>query len=680
MRIALCGNPNVGKTTIFNRLTRSDAPVGNWHGVTIDAREKKISGTSDVLIDLPGAYSLTARSKEETVTRDGILFGGYDAVVYVAEVNNLRRNLYLLTQIMETGARVVLVVNMMDEARGKVDLDEISRRLGIPVIGASNRAENPKAAVLAAVVKARPSAVTYATDKIVSGTAMTVKSAAARVGISTTFAALKVLEGDGYIAEKLGLDTADAKLYKCGSACNACAACELGALRDEPARLRYAYIDRVLDGTVEKVDAFKRTRKIDKIVLGRAALPIFLLVMALVFVITFEVARPLSELLSRGIELLKTPVSNANLPDWAKSLLCDGVIGGAGAVLAFLPQVVLLFLMTALLQDSGYMSRVAYVTDGFFKRFGLSGRAAFSMLLGLGCSATAVLSTRGIADKGARRRAVFAVPFVPCSARLAVFTAISAYLGLNGLAVAAMYVLGFCAALAVLFILRAVRPTDGEEALLMEMPPYRIPSFKRTVKAVFGSVLSFVTRVGSVVLGVGIITWVLSSFSLATGFTGGGETSIMSTFAGFIAPVFKPLGFGDWRAVAALLSGIAAKETLISVIASLGGMDAIFASKAAAVSFMIFSCLYVPCVATVAAIAKENGFRAAALSVAVHTVAAYIAALVYYASAKGFAVNKGMTVTVIACTITVVVVTAVVIKIIAHRRVTRGVKNNCGKT
>lgn len=675
MRIALCGNPNVGKTTIFNRLTRSDAPVGNWHGVTTDAREKKIAGTSDVLVDLPGAYSLTARSKEETVTRDGILFGGYDAVVFVAEVNNLRRNMYLLAQIMETGARVVLVVNMMDEARGKVDLSEISRRLGIPVVGASDRTENPKAAILAAVKSASGSAVPYAKDPLVMRTVQSIGAAAKRAGLSQTFAALKVAERDDYIIEKLRESGADVKTSfggECGS--RVCDTCICNGMRDEPARLRYAFIDGVLDGATEKTDAFARTRKIDRIVLGKAALPIFLAVMASVFAVTFEVAKPLSALLGRAIELLQKPVRNANMPDWVSSLLSDGIIGGVGAVLAFLPQVVLLFLMTALLQDSGYMSRVAFVTDGFFKKFGLSGRAAFSMLLGLGCSATAVLSTRGIADKFARRRAAFAVPFVPCSARLAVFTAIAAYFGLNGLAVAAMYVLGFVAALAVLAVMRAFGSVKSGEALLMEMPPYRVPSLKRVFKAVWGSVASFIARVGSVVLCVSVITWVLSSFSVSNGFTGGGEASIMHTFAGFIAPVFKPLGFGDWRAVAALLSGIAAKETLISVIASLGGMGAVFGSRLAATSFLIFACLYVPCVATVAAIAKESGWRTAAVSAVVHTVVAYIAALVFYGSAIGFTTNIKLTVTVWVCAAAVVAAVSVIIKL------THGARRNCGKT
>lgn len=357
--------------------------------------------------------------------------------------------------------------------------------------------------------------------------------------------------------------------------------------------------------------------------------------MTAVFVITFEAARPLSDLLSRLIGTAAEQAERAlgGAPEWVGSLIVDGVIGGVGAVLAFLPQVSILFLLTALLQDSGYMSRVAFVTDGFFKKLGLSGRAAFSVILGLGCSVTAVLSARGIADPSARRRAAFAAPFVPCSARLAVFTAVTAYFGLGGLTVAAMYVFGFAAAVIVLKISAAFVKTDSAEKTILEIPPYRLPSVSRVARSVWSSVSSFVARVGSVILGVGVITWVLSNFSVAQGFTGGGEKSIMCTLASLVAPVFAPLGFGNWRAVTALISGIAAKETVVSVIVSLGGLGEVFATRHAAVSFLIFTCMYVPCIATLAALAKENGIRSALLSALVHTLSAYLCAYMYYSAA-----------------------------------------------
>ncbi|MCH5162842.1 MAG: ferrous iron transport protein B [Clostridiales bacterium] len=632
MRLALCGNPNVGKTTLFNRLTRSSAPVGNWHGVTVDVCEKRITGTSDTLVDLPGCYSLTARSKEEEITRDGILFGDYDVVLFVAEVNNLRRNLYLLTQVLEAGKKVVLIVNMLDEAKGKVDLALLERRLGVPVVGTSERMENPRRAVLEAAAKADSPSPPYTRD-----VAQTYANEARQKHITPAFAALKLVERDEYMAELLGVKN------KC--TCDTCADCE----RDMPARMRYHYIDGVLNGVIERRRHNSVTDKIDKIVLGKAALPIFFLIMTAVFVITFEAGRPLSELLTRLISLAAQPVKNADMPKWLCGFIGDGIIGGVGSILAFLPQVTLLFLLTTLLQDSGYMSRVAFVSDGFFKRFGLSGRAAFSLILGLGCSATAVLSTRGIAEKKARKRAAFVTPFVPCSARLSVFTAITAYFNLSALLVAAMYVIGFLAALVVLKIMRIAARNDGEEPLLMEMPPYRFPPVKRTFKAVLKSVAAFIVRVGSVVLGVSAIMWLLSNFSVRYGFTGGCDGSLMSTFAGLIAPVFKPLGFGDWRAVTALLSGVAAKETLVSVIASLGGMGEVFGSHAAAVSFLIFSCLYVPCVATLASLSKEIGFKGTLLSVTVHTAVAYLAAFAYYGTWSLAQVNAPLAIIIWAC-------------------------------
>ena len=387
MRIALCGNPNVGKTTVFNRLTRSDAPVGNWHGVTVDVRTKKVWGEKDVFLsDLPGTYSLTARTAEEAVTRDGILFGGYDVVIFVADVNNLRRNLYLFAQLAECAVKTVLVVNMMDEVRGKVELDVLSKRLGVPVVGTSEKYTNPKDEIMRAVKAARaPSRVPYASSAELVGAVGRVRDSALKNGLQPLFAAMKLTERDGFIADKLGVAS---DVCQASGPCGGinCADCGISGFSsadiDAPARLRYAYIDRVLDGVLPKRGVKKITDKIDKVVLGKLALPIFFAVMAAVFVITYQLGKPLSDLLLRLTELCARPLDNAHsIPKWAVSLLQDGVIGGVGAVIAFLPQVTLLFILTALLQDSGYMSRVAFVTDGFFSRFGLSGRAAFSMIL-----------------------------------------------------------------------------------------------------------------------------------------------------------------------------------------------------------------------------------------------------------------------------------------------------------
>lgn len=614
MKIALLGNPNVGKTTLFNRLTHSDAPVGNWHGVTVDVTAKRLS--KDVLlVDLPGAYSLTARTNEERITVDNILSGDYDAIVYIAEANNLRRNLYMLMQISETDKPIVLVVNMMDEARGKIDLVLLSERLGMPVVGTSNKDKNPKQQLLAAVSAARSKRPTKPV----------------------------------YLPVE--------------SACNGCRS-ECG--EDRIACARYAYIDKLLGGVWERPSISARTKKIDKVILGKAALPIFLAVMAAVFVITFEAGKPLSDLLVSLIAKACAPVRNCAMPNWAISLLCDGVISGVGGVLAFLPQVVILFLLIAILQDSGYMSRVAFVTDDFFKKVGLSGRAAFSLVLGLGCSTTAVLSSRGIAGEDVRRRTAFATPFCPCSARLAVFTSISAYFGFSGLAVAAMYVLGFLSALAVLKIMCMAGSKSDDAAMIMEMPPYRLPQVKRVITLVWRDVVSFVVRVGSVVLGVSVIMWVLCNFSIGYGFVGGVENSIMQTFAGLLAPVFKPLGFGNWRAVAALLSGVAAKETLISVIATLGGMSVVFQTDAAAMSFMVFSCLYVPCVATLSALAKENGIGSAALSVLVHTFVAYTMSAAVYGSALGYASHRTLCIAVWSGMAAAVAIAVIVISVRAR--------------
>lgn len=658
MKLLLCGNPNVGKTTLFNRLTRSSAPVGNWHGVTVDALTKRVSGEKDIVIsDLPGAYSLSARTDEEKITRDAILFGDFDAVVYVAEANNLRRNLYMLTQILEAGKRAVLVVNMMDEARGTLDLEMISRRLGVPVVGASEKQKNPKSDIIRAAAQAASPVLPYFDDPSVMKTARLVWESARKKSLEPRFAALKILENDSYVSALVGADG-----RKCASGCSACGGCDV----DLPSRLRYGYIDGLLSGAVKRDESvYRRTNKIDGVVLGKFALPIFFAVMAAVFAVTFSVGAPLSALLTAPIGMLSRCVREASaIPEFLRLLIADGVISGAGAVLAFMPQIIILFLLTALLQDSGYMSRVAFVTDGFFRRFGLSGRAAFSLILGLGCSVTAVLSTRGISDATARRRTAFIAPFCPCNARLAVFTAMTAYFGLPWFVIAVLYVLGFLCSLAVLKVMRFFKKGVQEETLLMEMPPYRLPSGKRVFKSVLKNILSFVGRVGSVVLAVSVFMWVLGNFSIGYGFSGNAETSILGTFAGFLAPVFKPLGFGNWRAVSALISGIAAKESVVSVIAAMGGAGAVFGGRTEAVSFLIFTALYVPCVATLAAIAKENGIKSAVLSAVVHTLVAYIASLAYYGSARMYVENRTLfyiisAINTVAATLLSVIVAAV---------------------
>ncbi len=662
MKIALCGNPNVGKTTLFNKLTRSDEPVGNWHGVTVGVREKRMEN-GVYLSDLPGAYSLTPRTAEERITRDSIINGDYDAVIYVAEANNLRRNLYMFMQLVEAGKKVALAVNMMDEARCGIDIKLLADRLGVPVIGTSYRTVT-KREIREIAGKARTAnPPSYLSDPRVKAVSDKVRRSE-HPNADRAFLALKTMECDEDVVAVTG---------GCRGDCKSCSVTD----RDLPARLRYDHIDNILNGVISRGSRKDRTPAIDRVVLGKLALPIFFVVMTAVFAITFEAGRPLSDLLTKLVNMATAAVGKIEMQPVFSSLICDGVISGIGSTLAFLPQVVLMFLLTAILQDSGYMSRVAFITDDFFKKFGLSGRAAFSVVLGLGCSATAVLATRGIAGERRRSRAAFAAPFCPCSARLAVFTAICAYFGLSGLYVAAMYVIGFAVMLAVLKIMSVIHGSRGEEnELIMEIPPYRVPRAGRVISVVLHNISSFVLRIGSVVLAVSVVMWALCNFSVADGFIlGGGETSIMSTFAGLISPIFAPLGFGNWRAVTALISGIAAKETVISVIVSLGGYDTVFGNGIhAAVSFMIFTCLYVPCVATVSALAKENGAKSAALSVFVHTVTAYIVSLVYYQAACLFEHDRTAFWITLAAVASVVAATAFTIAILA--RIKRGRRKN----
>lgn len=626
MKIALCGNPNVGKTTLFNRLTKSDAAVGNWHGVTVEAKSKRIS-SGDIITDLPGSYSLFARTREEEVTRDSLLYDDFDVVVCVCDVNNLRHNLYFLLQVLETGCKAVLAVNMMDEAPRGVDLALLRERLGIPVIGVSIKSKNIKSELIAAAALACAPELPYLAR---SDIARVVRLCNGKKE-SARYLAIKAIERDEFATNKISDVAAQAAMR---------------IDRDLPSKLRYEYIDTIIKDVIGGVPKQKTvTRKIDAVVLNKyAALPIFAVVMAIGFMLVFEAAKPCSAALSHLINLVAGTIRGDG---FFAHLMRDGVLGGVGAVVCFLPQVILLFVFTALLSDSGYMSRVAFVTDGFFKKLGLSGRSAFSVILGLGCSATAVMSARGIPKREAKRIA-FAVPLCPCSARLAVFTAIAAYFGLSGLAVAALYALGIAAAVCVLFVMRLFGAPDAAH-MIMEMPLYRIPAPKRILKTVYRNAVQFLLRVGSIVLAVSVIVWILSSVSIENGFTANPEHSIMKTLAGMISPLFHPLGFGNWQATAALLAGFAAKETVVAVIGGFGGCGAVFGSSTAAVSFLIFVALYTPCSATIAVLKSECGGKSAAMVAVVHFAIAYAAAFLYYRSVLWFATDMRLFFTLWAC-------------------------------
>ncbi|MDR2201984.1 MAG: ferrous iron transport protein B [Clostridiales bacterium] len=731
--LVLTGNPNAGKTSVFNRVTRSNEKVSNWHGVTVEMKSKRaaIAGGVFDVVDLPGLYSLTVYSPDEEVSRDRLLSRRDGLVINVCEVNNLSRNLYLTLQLMELGADVFVAVNMIDELtkRGKkFNAERLSRALGVPVfaMSAKNKPESDAMIKAAAeylskrparqksggAARARAYRLPYLDALPLKRVAALTAAAAAKAGLNPEFAAIKVLEGDGFIIGSLNLSAAVLNEIDA-----------LGDTRHAVAAARFSYIDAITDGVITDAEKFEKSAgkcspyqprylsaperiesgqnavlasgkewgsdgqqltcrrrartsrtqprrrvkrspyqprylsALDRIVLNKyLALPIFLLVMAAVFALTFGLVGSLSSRLLRILmqNALYDPILNgltaAGVPLWIRALLCDGVILGVGGILTFLPQIALLFLCLSFLEDSGYVSRVAYMTDGLFRRVGLSGRSCFTILMGLGCAATAVMTARGLEDETMRKKTVLLTPFMSCSARLPVYSVICAAFFASGsvLIIFGLYLLGAAAAIAfaALFEKCFKRLKSGKQSFIMELPPYRLPGAGRVGALVWQNVKTFLIRVATVIFALNVIVWVLSNFSFTRGYVCGTDyKSIFETLGAFLAPLFSPLGFGSWRAVTALMGGLIAKEVVITSIESLGGAAAVFTgvhAKEAALSFMIFTLLYTPCVATLAAVKREAGTKWMLLSLSLQSCTAYAAAAVFYGACRAFSASPGL--------------------------------------
>lgn len=669
IKIALAGNPNVGKTSLFNAITSSAERVGNWHGVTVEQKQKTVffEDTQVTVVDLPGFYSMSTYSYEEEISRNAILFGENDVVVSVCEAGNLARNLYLALQLIEAGACVVVAVNMIDELQKKgliLDEERLSRALGVPVITVtSKRPEDIKRLMTFAIKHAgvRQKRADYLRDLPITEVVDLINPYVGDVNFNIEFLAIKLLEGDACAQKILDLPQSirdRLSLY--------------GDFSSKVAEARYGFIYKALDGVIARSPENKRHKRknpltkavyathslskfdiydkesflqsaLDKIVLNRyLSLPIFLLVIASVFFVVFgSFGNFLSSLIEKYLInhlyfWANNAMQSANLPEYLVSLVCDGIVLGIGGVVGFLPQVALLFAFLTVLEESGYISRLAFVTDGFFSKIGLSGRAVFTMLMGLGCSATAVLTARGLSNAKMRKKAVLVTPFMSCSARLPIYATIfSAFFVKNKpFLILFLYLLGCAVALFWAVIFENTKVLKSNESLfIMEMPPYRIPQLRSVMSALMENIKSFLTKIATVVFAMSVIIWILSNFSLGSGFIvpGDNSKSILSVLASMLAPVFAPLGFGDWKCVAALFSGLVAKESVVSVIKSFGGVTDIFVGANAditALCFAVFSVLYLPCIATMSVISKEIGAKWAVFSIFLHACSAYAVTLV----------------------------------------------------
>ena len=641
MKVALAGNPNCGKTTLFNALTGSNQYVGNWPGVTVEKKEgtAHLGDRSITVVDLPGIYSLSPYSMEEIVARDFIIGEGPDAVIDIVDATNLERNLYLTVQLLELERPLVLALNFMDEvkARGdQIDVERLSKELGVPVVPITAKTGEGLDELLQVAHRQMHLGVTYEPDDLYDDfthdihhrMGELIHDYAYAANLPAHWASIKLLEGDGIVAKALNLpadvqNKLDAIIaeYEASSA--------LGDRETLVADSRYRYIERVVHASVVKGKGSEGptlTEKIDRIVTGKyTALPLFLCAMLVMFVITFG---PFGSWLQDGVSALidlfsgwlEGALSTAGAPDVLISLACDGIISGVGGVLSFLPQIALLFFFLSFLEDSGYMSRAAFIMDRLLRRFGLSGKAFIPMLMGFGCSVPAIMGARTMENEKDRRMTILLIPFMSCSAKLPVYGLLSAaFFGpWAGLVVFGLYVIGMAVGILSGIFFKHTLFAGEPAPFVLELPPYRFPSIENIATHVWQKVKGFLVKAGTLILAMSVVLWLLQSFDFSLHMVDDAGESMLGTLGALIAPVFAPLGFGFWQAAVALLTGFIAKEMVVSSLSMFYGFSLTAAGTAVAAamtgftplsafSMLVFILLYVPCVAATSTMAKELG-------------------------------------------------------------------------
>lgn len=668
MKLALVGNPNCGKTTLFNALTGSNQYVGNWPGVTVEKKEGKASvdGHPVTIVDLPGVYSLSPYSMEEIVARDFIVGERPDAIINIVDATNIERNLYLTAQLLELERPMVIALNFMDEVEkhgDKINVERLSEALGVPVIPITARSGKNVEEMLRVAHMQMHVGVTIEPDdlyddythRIHHEVGGLIHDRAYEVGLPAHWSSVKLIEGDALVEQALDLDRDTRE--KLEQICRTYeGAYVLGDRETLIADSRYQFIQNVCQLAVKKGRAsgtLTLSDQIDSIVTNKfLAIPVFLMMMLCMFAITFG---PLGSLLSDGVEYVvgdlfagwvDAGLTAAEVAPWVNSLLVGGVISGVGGVLTFLPQIALLFLFLSILEDSGYMARAAFIMDRLLRRFGLSGKAFIPMLMGFGCTVPAIMGARTMENEKDRRMTIMLVPFMSCSARLPVYGLISAafFPQYSGLVVFSLYVIGIGFAIVSGIILKKTMFQGEPAAFVLELPPYRLPTLKNCAMHVWEKVRGFLLKAGTLILAMSVVLWFLQNFGPGFAMVADEADSFLGIIGGFLAPVFRPLGFGTWQAAVALLSGLVAKEAVVSSMSmfygfSMGASGAVVASAlsgtfqtpVAAYAFLVFVLLYVPCVAAVSTIRKEmNSVRWTIRSVAWQIGAAYLGALLVY--------------------------------------------------
>ena len=657
---ALAGNQNCGKTTLFNQLTGSNQHVGNFPGVTVDRKSGAIRGHENTLVtDLPGIYSLSPYTAEEIVSREFILKENPRGIINIVDATNIERNLYLTLQLMELDIPMVLALNMMDEVRGNggtVKINEMERMLGIPVvpISASKNEgvdELVKHAIHVAYYQEKPGRQDFcspddhggAVHRAIHGIMHLIEDHAKSAGIPLRFAACKIIEGDHLVEDALNLTENEKEMIE-----HIIIQMEEERGMDRAAAMadmRFSFIEDVCSRTVVKPHESKehaRSVKIDKILTGKyTAIPCFILIMALVFYLTFNVVGAfLQELLEKGIESLTVIVDNAltrgGVNEVIHSLVIDGIFTGVGSVLSFLPLIVVLFFFLSLLEDTGYMARVAFVTDKALRKIGLSGRSIVPMLVGFGCTVPGVMASRTLPSARDRKLTVLLTPFMSCTAKLPVYVFFASifFPKNSGLVIVSLYALGIIMGIIVALVGKNTFFKGEAVPFVMELPSYRMPGARNVLMLLWDKAKDFLERAFSVIFVASIVIWLLQSFDLRLNFVSGVDNSksILASIAGVVAPVFSLQGFGDWRIVTALVAGFMAKESVVSTLSVLtgtvGALSALI-TPSAAYSLLVFCLLYTPCVAAIASIKRELGVKWSFFVVVFQCLLAWVVSLVF---------------------------------------------------
>lgn len=658
--IALVGNPNCGKTTLFNVLTGSNQYVGNWAGVTVEKKTGFTKEGSLNIVDLPGIYSLSPYSLEEKISMEYIINENPDAIINIIDGTNIERNLYLTVQLIELRKPMVIAVNMMDDVKakgGSIDCEYLSNLLGMPVIPISARHnENIDSIVseLNKVIKAKaiPPEINY--DYKTQNALNSIYSSIVRnceMDVPYSFYAGKLLEGDKETSkflklkdwqisevEKVVLDYEKTSKY--------------GDREAMLADARYTFIEELVRKTVVKGNEENElgiSDKIDLVVTNRfLAIPIFLLIMGTTFGLTFgPVGTFLSDLIDKLFSNVLSPLVEKGLevalaPEWTRSLIVDGIIGGVGGILTFLPQIAILFLCLSLLEDSGYMARAAFITDRFLRKLGLSGKSFIPMLMGFGCTTPAVMATRTQENIQERRLTILLLPFMSCGAKLTIYTLFANvfFKEHKALVVFSMYIIGFVIAILVGLILKKSLFKKTMAPFVMELPPYHMPMPSSVARNTWDKCKGFIIKAGTIIFAMSVVIWALSSFTPTLAFTLDQTASIFAQIGKFIAPVFKPLGFGTWQASVSLLTGVVAKETVASSmlvlysVSSQSQLTSVIATAftpLSAYTFMLFCLLYVPCISAFVTIKREMGsWKWALASAGLQLSVAYIISLLVF--------------------------------------------------